>query len=103
MVTHLSDSDFNQKVSEKNCLVDFYAEWCPPCKMLGPVIEELSSEVKDINIFKLNVDEAKEAASKFGVSSVPTMIFFKDGKEEKRIMGFKPKEELLEEIKSVFG
>jgi len=103
MITHLSDSDFNQKISEKNCLVDFYAEWCPPCKMLAPVLEELASELKDINIFKINVDEARATASKFGVSSIPTMVFFKDGKEIKREMGFKPKEELLNEIKEVFG
>ncbi len=79
---YLNDSNFENFVkSHKNIVVDFFAEWCGPCKMLSPIIEELSEEYKDkeIKIVKVNVDEAGNAAQKFDVMSIPTIVFIKDG------------------------
>ena len=84
--------------SENTTLLDFYADWCGPCRMLGPVIEEIAEEKKDINVGKINVDANKELANKFSVRSIPTMIVFKNGKEIKRLVGFLPKEEILSKL-----
>lgn len=77
-------------------LIDFWAEWCAPCKMMEPILEELESELKGkAEIKKINVDEKPEEASKFGVMGIPTYVVMKDGKEVARKVGFTPKEELL--------
>ncbi|MCI5774696.1 MAG: thioredoxin [Erysipelotrichaceae bacterium] len=75
-------------------LVDFYADWCGPCKMLAPVLEEVSQENGDVAIVKVNVDQAQELAMKFNVMSIPTLIGFVNGKAVKQTMGFMPKPEL---------
>jgi thioredoxin 1 len=93
-VVHLTDNTFKNEVleSKEPVLVDFWAPWCGPCKMVGPIIEELSSDYQGkVKICKLNVDESGQTASSFGVMSIPTMILFKDGKEIKRLVGFTPK------------
>ena len=79
-------------------LVDFYADWCGPCKMLSPVLEEISNET-DIKICKVNVDENQALAIEYKVMSIPTLIVFKDGKKELVSVGLKSKEEILEMIK----
>ncbi|MBO5414642.1 MAG: thioredoxin [Bacilli bacterium] len=79
-------------------LVDFYADWCGPCKMLSPVLEEISNET-DIKICKVNVDENQALAMEYKVMSIPTLIVFKDGKKELVSVGLKSKEEILEMIK----
>lgn len=82
-------------------LIDFFAEWCGPCKMLGPVIQELAEEMKDetdVMIEKINVDEESELAGEFGVMSIPTVILFKDGKEVKRFVGIQSKDVYKNEI-----
>lgn len=97
MLHHFNDANFNEDVlhAEKPVLVDFYAEWCGPCKMMSPMIEELANEVgEDYIVGKLNVDEAPETAAKYGVQSIPTVIVFKKGVEVGRSIGFKNKEEL---------
>ena len=81
-------------------LVDFYADWCGPCKMLTPVLEDLATEVTDVKIVKVNVDDARELAKEYGVSSIPHLTLLKDGVEVARDLGFKPKEILLEWINS---
>ena len=79
MTTELDSKTFKAHISKGWALVDFWAPWCGPCKMLGPVIDELAKEMKDIKVGKVNVDEQDELATQFGVSSIPTLIIFHDG------------------------
>ncbi len=100
-ITTLSDATFDEEISGASTpvLVDFWAEWCGPCKMIAPILEEIADEKGDsIKIAKLNVDEAGEIARRFEVMSIPTMILFKDGEEAKRIIGAKPKQALLDDL-----
>lgn len=96
-ITNVSDQDFAQQVeSAGTVLVDFWAPWCGPCKMIAPVLEEIDSEIGDkIKITKLNVDENPETAGRFGVMSIPTLLVMKDGSVVDKIVGFQPKEALL--------
>lgn len=94
------NNNFKEEVLEYKgkVLVDFYADWCGPCKMLSPVLEEISKEV-DTKICKVNVDNNQELAMEYRVMSIPTLIVFKDGKKELVSVGLKSKEEILEMIK----
>lgn len=97
-VKHITDADFAAETKEGLVLVDFWAPWCGPCKMIGPVLEEMDAEIGDkVKITKLNVDE-NIIASQFGVMSIPTLLLFKDGQVIDKIVGFKPKELLVEFI-----
>lgn len=89
----------NEKIEELKgiYLIDFYADWCGPCKMLGQVLET----IKEIDIIKINVDEEEELAKKYKVMSIPNMFIIKDGKIEKQLIGFRSKDEILEEINLV--
>jgi thioredoxin 1 len=93
-VVTLGDGTFKEEVLEASVpvLVDFWASWCGPCKMLGPVVEELADDFQGkAKICKLNVDENSKTAGDYGVMSIPTMVVFKDGKEVNRLVGFMPK------------
>ncbi|MBD3279917.1 thioredoxin [Candidatus Dojkabacteria bacterium] len=95
MAKVLTDDKFQEEVldSSKPVLVDFWAEWCMPCQMLTPIIEELSDEMGDkVSIGKLNVDENRETAAKYQVMSIPTVALFKDGQIVKQFVGVQPKE-----------
>ncbi|MCD4704879.1 thioredoxin [bacterium] len=97
----LNDTNFDNFLKEnENVVVDFFAEWCGPCKMLGPIMDELSEEYKDqnIKIVKVDVDQAKSLAQRFNVMSIPTVIFFKKGEAQDTIMGLLPKNSLKEKI-----
>ena len=101
MAQQFTDQNFETEVlkSSKLVLVDFWAAWCGPCQMMGPIIDELAEELKDkYKIGKLNVDENRETASKYGVMSIPTLIIFKNGKELKQLVGVQSKEGLKEEL-----
>jgi len=106
MAIELTKDNFESEVlqSDLPVLVDFWASWCPPCKMMVPVIEDLSQEYSGkAKIAKLNVDEVREIASKYGIMSLPTMILFNGGKEVARLTGAMPKEKLSEWIDSNLG
>jgi len=95
-VKHVTKNDFDTEISSSSLpvLVDFWAPWCGPCRMLSPVLDELAGEMNGkVKIIKVNVDEEPELASKFGVMSIPTVIAFKQGKATNKVVGFRSKEE----------
>ena len=94
----LTESNFEQEVlkSDKGVLVDFWASWCGPCKMLAPVVAEIAEEHPEIKVGKVNVDDEGELAQKYGIVSIPTVMFFKDGELKKTSVGFVPNETLLD-------
>lgn len=99
-VMHLTKENFESTVKDnKTVLVDFWAPWCGPCKMLGPIVEEIAGEVTDAVIAKINVDEQPELAQQFAVMSIPTVIVFKDGAAAEKSVGLVPKEQLLNLLK----
>ncbi len=87
----LDDNNFTEKTSKGIVLVDFWAAWCQPCRILGPIINELAEEIDQAKIAKLNIDENRTIANKYHIKSIPTIIIFKDGKQIERISGIKPK------------
>ena len=99
MVVEINEKEFEEKIKNGKVVVDCYAPWCGPCKMLGPVVEEIACEVNDYNFYKLNIDDAPEISTKYGIMSIPTILVFEDGKLINTIIGFKPKDEL----KSIIG
>ncbi len=95
----LNDGTFDDAISaERPILVDFWAEWCGPCRVIAPVLEEIASEQDSIDIGKLNIDHNPMPAAQNDVMSIPTLILFKDGVEKKRIVGAAPKHRLLAEL-----
>ncbi|MBA4337046.1 thioredoxin [bacterium] len=100
----LNEENFKNEIANGVVLVDFFATWCGPCKMLAPVIEELATEfVGKAKIAKLDVDQAGHVAGEFGVQSIPTIIIFKDGQEVDRMIGFQGKEVLMDHINNALA
>ncbi|MBE6540458.1 MAG: thioredoxin [Ruminococcaceae bacterium] len=96
-VVKVNKSNFEQEVlnSEKKVLLDFYAEWCNPCRMLGPILDELASEHPEYKVCKVNIDEEKELASRFEVMSIPSLFVMEKGEIVNSSLGLKPKAQLL--------
>ena len=100
-ITNLSDSTFDETIkgSGEPVIVDFWAEWCGPCKMIAPILEEIASEQQGkLRVAKLNVDDNPDVARRFDVMSIPTLIVFQDGEAKKRMVGAKGKGQLLQEL-----
>ena len=93
-----NEENFNELISNGNILVDFFATWCGPCKMLSPVLEEISNDRSSVKVVKIDVDECPNLARNFGVMSVPTLFLFKDGKQIAKENGYMPKEVLIDWI-----
>jgi len=97
----LTDATFKKQISKGVCLVDFWAEWCTPCKILGPVVSEIAEEMSDeAKICKLDVQHNQRVAAELGIRNIPTVLIFKDGKIVKKFVGVKTKSVLLKAIKS---
>lgn len=102
MVEILNSENFDGFVSEGNVVVDFYADWCGPCKIMAPEFEKASKEIKNVKFGKLNVDGAQDVAGQFGVMSIPTTIFFKDGEAVDRVSGAIDADEIKERVEKAF-
>ncbi len=96
MIKYIDKEKLNDVIKEGIWIVDFYADWCGPCKMLGTVLEEL-----DTNILKVNVDLREDLATEFGVLSIPTICFFKNGELKNKVVGFRTKEDILELLDNI--
>jgi thioredoxin 1 len=104
--TPVTDADWNTEVlaSDKPVLVDFWAEWCGPCRMVSPIVDEIASEQAEaLKVVKLNVDENPGTARQYGIMSIPTLLVFKDGQPDKRIVGAKGKAALLKDLAAYVG
>src|SRR5574344_1872642 len=100
-VININNDNFNEEVidAKKPILVDFFATWCGPCKMLSPIVEQVAQEMGDkVNIARVDIDEAMEIAQEYGIMSVPTLILFKDGAEVTRSIGFRQKSQIIDLI-----
>lgn len=102
MTVKLTDNNFRQEVLQEEgvVFVDFWAPWCGPCQMVGPIVEQIADEYRDkVKVGKLNVDENQSIAVQYGVMSIPTMIVFKDGKEVDKLIGAVPKKAIEDKLK----
>lgn len=96
-VLHIGKGNFEELVlkSDKKVLLDFWAPWCGPCKMIGPIVEEIAEENEHIAVGKINVDEEVELAIQFGVNSIPTLVVMENGQKVNQLIGYRPKEDIL--------
>ena len=94
-VTVVNKDNFDAVTANGTVLLDFYADWCGPCRMMSPIVDEIAEERGDITVGKINVDESPELAIKFGIISIPTLIVMKEGKEYKKAVGLRGKAEIL--------
>ncbi len=101
-ILHLNDSNFDSEISKGVALVDFYADWCGPCKMMSPVLEELAGQMSGkVKIVKIDIEAAPSTTEKYEVTSIPTIILFKEGKEVNKVVGVKNKDALRAMIEEI--
>jgi thioredoxin 1 len=99
LIEHLTAQNFAHKTKSGVVLVDFWADWCMPCKMMAPILNDVAAATEDkAAVYKLNVDEQRQVAAKYGIRNIPTMILFRDGKEVERIIGVKQKDYIISSI-----
>jgi thioredoxin 1 len=99
LIEQLTEQNFNNKIKKGVVMVDFWADWCMPCKMMAPILNEVAEAAEgEAVIYKLNVDEQRQVAASYGIRNIPTIIVFREGKEVERIVGIKTKEVLLASI-----
>lgn len=104
MAFAFTDQNFKTETANGASLVDFTASWCGPCKMMAPIFEELAAKMEGkVKMGKLDVDESPETPASFGIQGVPTLIFFQDGKEAGRLVGFQSKDALIEKLSEMFS
>ena len=102
MLKHVNKEEFNELLKQDKILVvDFFAEWCGPCQMLGPVLEALANEIDNIDVLKIDIDEEQELAIEMGIEVVPTVMIFKNGEKKNVLQGLRSKSEFIEEINKV--
>jgi len=102
MIKKINNQNFKNEIlnNEGIALVDFYADWCAPCKMLSPIIDEIADEHPDITVGKINIEESSALAAAYNIISVPTLILFKNGKPYSRLSGYRPKKDIIDVILS---
>lgn len=95
---NITNQNFNEEVlqSDKPVLIDFWASWCGPCRMIAPIVEEIAEERSDIKVGKINVDEEPELATRFGIMSIPTLVMMRDGEMVNKLVGARPKNQILD-------
>ena len=98
----LNSSEFDNAIASGVVLVDFYADWCGPCKMLAPVLEGLSEKMDKVTFYKVNVDASSDLAGRYGIQAIPKLVIFKDGKAVDQITGFVPEGEIVSRLEKVF-
>lgn len=104
-ITNTTDSEFEEDIRDQDKLVvvDMWADWCGPCKMMEPILEEVAQEHREnVKVVKLNIDQNQKTPLKYGVMNIPTLLFFKEGKEVDRVIGAFPKNQLLKRIQNHF-
>lgn len=99
MVNEILESEFKEKTGTGKVLVDCFATWCGPCRMLSPIIDQLAGEVEDYSFYKLDVDKCENVTREYGIMSIPTLLVFENGELKEKLVGFKSKEELKEILK----
>lgn len=97
----LNDTNFDEAIASGITVIDFFANWCGPCKMLSPILEETATDLPEVKFYKVDVDASNALASRYQVASIPNLIIFKDGKAVDQIVGFTPKNQIIDKIRAV--